>query len=69
MSSLKMDVFETLSRPRTVLWVALVTSFLFLTACTIQQDLPESARQALEERLLALPGGDPELTIGQAWPG
>jgi len=44
-------------------------SVVVLVACSPQPDLPQSAQQALEERLLALPGGDAEFIIGRAWPG
>lgn len=52
-----------------VIQITSMMSVIVLAACSPQLDLPQSARQALEERLLALPGGDTEFTIGQARPG
>ena len=44
-------------------------SVIVLAACSPQLDLPENAKQALEEHLLALPGSKTEFIIGRAWPG
>jgi len=52
-----------------VIQITSMMSIIVLAACSPQLDLPQSARKALEERLLALPGGDTEFVIGQAWPG
>lgn len=37
----------------------LMASLVFIPACTRQQDFPQDARQALEERILALADSSP----------